>query len=106
VRLFVSNIAFQASEGDLRELFTKGGYAPEPGGDDVKIILDRDTGESRGFGFIELSDELGEIATIQAMDGTHFMGRRINVRRADPKQPRADAGNRGRRSRRSSERKI
>ena len=81
--IFVGNLNFNTSEDDLRQLFEPFGQV-----DRVSILTDRDTGRSRGFGFVEMaSDEDGEKA-ISALNGTQSGGRTLNVNEARPKAER------------------
>lgn len=85
--LYVGNLAFSATEEELRALFEP--YGPI---DNITLVRDRDTGQPRGFGFVELgSDEQAEKA-IAALNGQNVGGRNINVNEARPK---ADRGGRG-----------
>lgn len=90
--IFVGNLSFNTSEEELRQLFEPYGQV-----DRVSILTDRETGRSRGFGFVEMgnSDE-GEKA-IAALNGSDFGGRAINVNEAKPKAERASGERGGRR---------
>lgn len=94
MRLFVSNLDYSTRAEDVREFFIYHGYPPDAGEFGVKIITDRETGMSRGFGFVELSDQLDGDKAIKALDGEKLDGRRINVRRAEEQGGRR--GGRGR----------
>ena len=85
--IFVGNLDFNVSEDELRNLFGTYGQV-----DRVTILTDRDTGRSRGFGFVEMtSAEDGEKA-IAALNGTQLAGRTLNVNEARPKAERAGGG--------------
>ena len=84
MNIFVGNIAFTASEDDLRELFEQHGTV-----DKVHLITDRYTGRSRGFGFVEMQD--GGDKAIAEMNGQDFKGRALTVNEARP-MPSRDAG--------------
>jgi RNA recognition motif-containing protein len=85
--IFVGNLSFNTNEDELRQIFE--GYGQV---DRVSILTDRDTGRSRGFGFVEMaSDEEGEKA-IAALNGSEIGGRTINVNEARPKAERAGGG--------------
>ena len=85
--IFVGNLSFNTKEDELRQLFEPYGQV-----DRVSILTDRDTGRSRGFGFVEMvSDEDGEKA-IAALNGSQIGGRTLNVNEARPKAERAGAG--------------
>ena len=85
--IFVGNLSFNTNEDELRQMFESYGQV-----DRVSILTDRDTGRSRGFGFVEMaSDEDGEKA-ISALNGSQFGGRTINVNEARPKSDRGGGG--------------
>ncbi len=90
--IFVGNLSFNTSEEELRQLFEPYGQV-----DRVSILTDRETGRSRGFGFVEMGNsEEGEKA-IAALNGSDFGGRAINVNEARPKAERASGERGGRR---------
>lgn len=81
--IFVGNLSFNTNEDELRQIFEGYGQVER-----VSILTDRETGRSRGFGFVEMaSDEDGEKA-IAALNGSQFGGRTINVNEARPKSDR------------------
>ena len=85
--IFVGNLSFNTNEEELRQIFEAYGQV-----DRVSILTDRDTGRSRGFGFVEMtSDDDGEKA-IAALNGSQFGGRTINVNEARPKTERGGGG--------------
>ncbi len=85
--IFVGNLSFNTSEDELRQLFEPYGQV-----DRVSILTDRETGRSRGFGFVEMGNsEEGEKA-IAGLNGSQFGGRAINVNEARPKAERAGEG--------------
>ena len=85
--IFVGNLSFNTGEDELRQIFE--GYGQV---DRVSIMTDRDTGRSRGFGFVEMnSNEDGEKA-IAALNGSQLGGRTINVNEARPKTERGSGG--------------
>jgi len=89
--IFVGNLDFNTSEEQLRQLFEVHGQV-----DRVSIMTDRDTGRSRGFGFVEMaSAEDGEKA-IAALNGTQVGGRTLNVKEARPKPELTGGGGGGR----------
>jgi cold-inducible RNA-binding protein len=89
--IFVGNLSFNTGEQELRQIFEAYGQV-----DRVSIMMDRDTGRSRGFGFVEMnSNEDGEKA-IAALNGSEVGGRTINVNEARPKAERAGGGGRDR----------
>jgi RNA recognition motif-containing protein len=85
VNIFVGNLAFSTTDHDLRQLF-------EPYGDvdTINIITDRYTGQSRGFGFVEMPDSTAAKAAIQGLQGKELGGRTLNVNEAKPREPRRD----------------
>ncbi len=88
--IFVGNLDFNTSEDELRQLFEAYGQV-----DRVAIMTDRDTGRSRGFGFVEMaSAEDGEKA-IAALNGSQVGGRTLNVNEARPKPERSAGGGGG-----------
>src|SRR5436189_1635446 len=89
--IFVGNLSFNTSEDELRQAFEAYGQV-----DRVSILTDRETGRSRGFAFVEMTNtEDGEKA-IAGLNGTQLGGRTINVNEARPKGERAGAGGRDR----------
>jgi RNA recognition motif-containing protein len=95
--IFVGNLDFNTSEDELRQLFEAYGQV-----DRVAIMTDRDTGRSRGFGFVEMSSaEDGEKA-IAALNGSQVGGRTLNVNEARPKPERTGGGGGGGRGRERS----
>lgn len=85
--IFVGNLDFNTSEDELRQLFEAYGQV-----DRVSIMTDRDTGRSRGFGFVEMTNaEDGEKA-IAALNGSQVGGRTLNVNEARPKPERTGGG--------------
>lgn len=89
--IFVGNLSFNTNEDELRQLFEPYGQV-----DRVSILTDRETGRSRGFGFVEMSsNEDGEKA-IAALNGAQVGGRTINVNEARPKAERVGGGGGGR----------
>lgn len=84
-KLYVGNLAFTASEDDLRDLFGEFGEVTN-----VNIIQDRETQRSRGFGFVEMAS--GAEEAIKALDGTEFKDRELKVNEAKEKEDRG--GNR------------
>jgi len=92
--IFVGNLSFNTSEDELRQIFETYGQVER-----VSILTDRETGRSRGFGFVEMANaEEGEKA-IAGLNGSQFGGRTINVNEARPKADRPSGG-RGERGRR------
>jgi cold-inducible RNA-binding protein len=92
--IFVGNLSFNTGEDELRQLFEQYGQV-----DRVAIMTDRDTGRSRGFAFVEMTNaEDGEKA-IAALNGTQLGGRTLNINEARPKMERTGGGGGGGRGR-------
>ena len=85
MNIYVSNIAFNATTQDLRQLFESYGAV-----DTVNIIMDRYTGQSRGFGFVEMPDSTAAKAAIEGLQGTALAGRTINVNEAKQRETRRE----------------
>lgn len=79
--LYVGNLPWATSEDELADAFSRHVAVKS-----CRIITDRETGRSRGFGFVEVADEDAERA-VEAMNGTQFGGREIIVNEARPRQP-------------------
>lgn len=86
-KIFVGNLDFGATEDSVRALFEQHGSVSS-----VSILTDRDTGRSRGFGFVEMADSGEADRAIAALNGTNLGGRALNVNEARPK---VDRGGRG-----------
>ncbi|MBN1269032.1 MAG: RNA-binding protein [Kiritimatiellae bacterium] len=82
--IYVGNLAFGTTESELSELFGKHGKVAS-----AKIIMDRETGKSRGFGFVEM-DDAGAGAAIAALNGYDLGGRSLRVNEARERPPRGD----------------
>ena len=90
MNIFVSNLSFNVQDQDLREFFAEYGEISS-----AKVILDRNTGRSRGFGFVEMSDDEAARKAIQELDGATVEGRAIRVSEAKPREERSGGGNGG-----------
>ncbi len=86
-KIYVGNLSYQTTEGDLSTLFEQVGQV-----DSVNVITDRDTGRSKGFAFVEMSNEDADKAITQ-LNGTEVNGRTLTVNEARPREERS--GNRG-----------
>ena len=82
-KIYVGNMSFNAQEDDLRNLFAQYGEVV-----DVKIIVDKYTDRSKGFGFIEMSDSDAAEAAISALNGKEHLGRELKVNEAKERQER------------------
>ena len=90
MKLYVGNLAFQTTNDDLQQLFEQAGTV-----ESVNVIEDRETGRSRGFGFVEMaSTEEGQKA-IEQFNGKEFNGRNLNVNEARPREERGPRGGGG-----------
>src|SRR2546426_12517354 len=89
--IFVGNLDFNTSEEELRQLFEPYGQV-----DRVSIMTDRDTGRSRGFGFVEMTNNEEGDKAIAGLNGSQVGGRTLNVNEARPKGERSGGGGRGR----------
>ena len=89
MNIYVGNLAYAMHEEDLQELFA--GFGPVTS---VNIIKDRDTGNSKGFGFVEMENEADGEKAIQDLDGTPVKGRNIKVNQARPRTERPKTRNR------------
>jgi cold-inducible RNA-binding protein len=89
MKLYVGNLSFETTENDLRDLFAEHGTVT-----DVAIISDRETGRSRGFGFVTMGDATSANAAITALNGKEVSGRALTVNeaRAREERPRQFAG--------------
>jgi RNA recognition motif-containing protein len=90
MNIFVSNLSFNVQDQDLRDFFAEYGEITS-----AKVILDRNTGRSRGFGFVEMSDDEAARKAIQELDGATVEGRAIRVSEAKPREERSGGGNGG-----------
>ena len=89
MNIFVGSLSFTAREETLKEVFSVHGEVSS-----ARIITDRETGRSRGFGFVEMPNNDEANAAIQALNGTELEGRAINVNEARPKEDRGGGGGR------------
>jgi len=89
--IFVGNLNFASSESDLRAEFEQYGEVTQ-----ARVITDRETGRSRGFGFVEMADDNAAATAIAQANGKEQAGRRLNVSEAMPKPARSNAGSYGR----------
>ncbi len=91
MKLYVGNLAFETSSNDLKTLFAQAGTV-----ENVSLIEDRETGRSRGFGFVEMSSKEEGAAAIQQFNGKELGGRALNVNEAKPREDRGGGGGGGR----------
>lgn len=88
--IFVGNLSFNSTEDSVRALFEAYGTL-----DRVSIVTDRDTGQPRGFGFVEMSNDAEADRAIAELNGRELDGRALNVNEARPKGDRGSGGGRG-----------
>ena len=87
MKLYVGNLAFETSSQELQTLFAQAGTV-----ESVSLIEDRETGRSRGFGFVEMSTKEEGAAAIQQFNGKNLGGRALNVNEAKPREDRGGGG--------------
>ena len=90
MNIFVGNLPFTSTDDSLREAFSRFGAV-----DSSQVIMDRETGRSRGFGFVEMPDSGEAQAAISGMNGADLDGRPLTVNEARPKAPRTGGGGGG-----------
>jgi cold-inducible RNA-binding protein len=89
MKLFVAAIPYDFDDVDLKEMFELYGEVSS-----AKIILDRETGKSRGFGFVDMSDDSEAKIAIETLDGAAIKGKKLSVKQAED-QPRSGGGGQG-----------
>ena len=80
MNIYVSNLSFDLQDGDLKDFFTPYGAV-----ESAKVIMDKETGRSRGFGFVEMSDESAAMKAINDLNGALVKGRPLRVNEAKPR---------------------
>ncbi len=90
VRLYVGNLSFNVSEAELEDLFSQTGAVQS-----ANIVTDRDTGRSRGFGFVEMETKEAADAAIEQFNGREIGGRALTVNEARPRESRGGGGGGG-----------
>ncbi len=90
-RLYVGSLPYSVTETTLRDLFTPFGEVTQ-----VNIITDRDSGQSKGFGFVEMADDEAAKQAISQMNGKMVDNRQIQVSEARPREQRSSSGDRSR----------
>jgi len=83
-KIYVGNLPYNAGETELRQLFEGHGAVAS-----AAVVIDRETGKSRGFGFVEMPNDEQAGAAIAALNGSQFSGRALTVNEARPKEARA-----------------
>jgi len=89
-KLYVGNLSFRTTSEDLREAFSSAGTV-----ESATVIEDRDTGRSRGFGFVEMATPEEAATAIEQFNGKEFGGRNLTVNEAKPRADRGGGGGRG-----------
>lgn len=87
MKLYVGNLSFQTSTEELQQLFAQAGAV-----ESATIVEDRDTGRSRGFGFVEMSSKAEGEAAIAQLNGAELNGRALTVNEAKPRENRGGGG--------------
>jgi RNA recognition motif-containing protein len=90
-RLYVGNLNFRTTGDELRDLFSQAGEV-----ETASVVEDRETGRSRGFGFVEMATPEGAAAAIEQLNGKDFGGRALTVNEAKPRADRGGGGGGGR----------
>ena len=86
-KLYVGNLSYDTTDSGLEDFFSQAGSVVE-----ASVVMDRETGLSRGFGFVEMADEKGASAAIEQLNGRNLDGRTIKVAEAKPRAPRENRG--------------
>ena len=89
-KLYVGNLPFSATDADLMNVFQAQGDVLS-----ARIVVDRDTGRSKGFGFVEMSSDDEAVSAVNELNGKPFMGRTLTVNEARPREEGAGGGGRG-----------
>lgn len=87
IKIYVGNLSFKTNEDALRAAFEAHGEVAS-----ASIVVDRDTGRSRGFGFVEMPNDAEARAAIAALNGSSLDGRELTVNEARPREPRSGGG--------------
>jgi RNA recognition motif-containing protein len=90
MKIYVVNLAYSAGEDDIRKAFEAFGEVSE-----VNIIIDRMSGRSKGFGFVEMPNDDEAKAAMAELNGTELDGRQLNINEARPRTDKGDRGGRG-----------
>lgn len=88
--IYVGNLSYDATEDQIRSLFEQYGAV-----DRVSVVTDRDTGQPRGFAFVEMTDDEAATKAMDALNGTNLGGRNLNINEARPKTDRPRGGGGG-----------
>lgn len=83
-KIYVGNLSFNCDDRELETTFAEHGEVAS-----AKVITDRETNRSRGFGFVEMTDDSAALKAIEALNGKEVDGRALNVNEARPREPRS-----------------
>lgn len=86
-RLYVGNLPYNMTDAELEEVFAQVGEVA-----DSSVVIDRETGRSRGFGFVEMADDAAAAAAVQQLNGAQVGGRTLRVAEANPRPSRPSRG--------------
>ncbi|HCC47765.1 MAG TPA: RNA-binding protein [Elusimicrobia bacterium] len=89
-RIYVGGLPFNTTEEEMKTLFATYGEVSS-----AKLITDRESGQSRGFGFIEMPNDAEAATAMEKLNGTDFGGRKLTINEARPMEPRTGGGDRG-----------
>ena len=89
-KLYIGNLPFSATDGDLQSIFSQAGTV-----ESAKVITDRDSGRSKGFGFVEMGSDAEALDAISKFNGADYNGRPMTVSEARPMAPREGGGGGG-----------
>ena len=89
-KVYVGNLSYGMDDQSLADLFSQFGTV-----DSARVVMDRDTGRSKGFAFVEMGSDSEAATAIEKLNGTEQMGRSLNVSEAKPMAPRDGGGSRG-----------
>ena len=89
-KLYVGNLTYETTNADLQQMFEPHGTV-----ESAQVIMDRDTGRSKGFGFVEMKSDTEAQAAIQSLHGKEFNSRALTVNEAKPREDRGGGGGRG-----------
>jgi cold-inducible RNA-binding protein len=89
-KLYVGNLSYTVTDGSLEQMFAGHGSVQS-----AQVIMDRDTGRSKGFGFVEMGSDHEAQAAISALNGANVDGRNLTVNEAKPRENRSGSGGRG-----------
>lgn len=89
-RIYVGGLPFSTTEAEMNALFATYGAVTS-----AKLITDRESGQSRGFGFVEMANDAEAVAAMEKLNGTDFGGRKLTINEARPMEARSSGGDRG-----------